>query len=169
MIVNWPKIVAKMVLNALLLAMVFMVIVWAVVLIQSNNQMQNLLSDLVLIVSEENCLSEEGGADSTAAMFAMALEESETSWLTFETGAYDDNPHPGRPDAVLVCQRGNPSVKYNSYATAPQRGGYIHVELRGTVDLPVIIAPFGQERLKIEVPFTKKFDTMGLKYFKDKS
>lgn len=168
MIVDWPKIVAKMVLYALLLAMVFMVIVWAVVLIQSNNQMQNLLSDLVLIVSEENCLSEDGGNDSTAAVFESALEESETAWLEFET-RFDAVPDPDRESAILVCQRGNENVRYTSYATAPQRGGYIHVALRGYVTLPVIIAPFGQDRLEIEVPFEKQFDTMALKYFKDKS
>ena len=168
MLTDWPKVVAKMVLYALILTMIFMVVVWAVVLIQSNNQMQNLLADLVQIVSDENCLSEEGGGSSTAAIFEKALEDSETSWLTFKT-RYDTSPDPTDPNAVLVCEPGHPSTVYNSYVNAPQRGAHIHVELRGKVTLPVLIAPFGQERLKITVPYTKSFNTMALKYFKDKS
>ena len=159
MIINWPKFVAKMVLYALLAAMVFMVIVWAVVLIQSNNSMQNLLDDLVLIVSEENCLSTDGGSNSTAAMFARNLEASETSWLTFDTEG-------GTAVSVTDLVTGR---SCNSYINAPQRGAKIKCKLTGTVTLPVVIAPFGQNRLVITVPFEKEYNTMALKYFKDKA
>lgn len=156
---NWPKFVAKTILYSLIIAIVFMVIVWAVVLIQSNNTMQNMLDDLVLIVSEENCLSEDGSPNSTADLFAAALEQSETSWLTFDT-------EHGKAVRVTTISSGREA---NSYLTAPQRGAKLRCELHGTVQLPVLVAPGGQDRLSITVPFDKAYDTMALKYFKDKN
>jgi hypothetical protein len=159
MIFNWPKFVAKMVLYALIAAIIFMMIVWGVVMVQSNNIMTESMDDLVYLVSEENCLSKDGGSSSTYTMFCERLKASETSWLTFDV----------ENDAAISVKDTSNNKDCFTYASAPQRGTMITCKLSATVTLPVMIAPMGQRRLSVTVSFEKVYTTMALKYYKDKA
>lgn len=170
--INWAKTVATMVLYSLLAALVFMLITWSVIWCQSTLVLQDRLSDLVTIVSEENCLSADGAGLSETGLgtYEKLLEQSQTSWLRFRTQTGKD-PEDGQVKNYgdgLAYFVGQGDKTYYSYFDAPQRGSPIQVKVQGEMTLPVLIAPFGGDRMEIHVSLEKSYTTMGLKFYKDK-
>lgn len=156
------KKIAYLLLWAIIATIVFMLITWGVFWINANNIVQDRLSELVLLVSEENCLSNDGASNATPMdMFNDLLEASETFWLEFDTNYWSSNLSYKVSDL-------SGAQKYYSYVTAPQKGSIIRVELTGYLKLPVLFDPNGNQAPIITVPIKKVYITMGMRYYKDK-
>ena len=165
---DFYKKVAFMFLYSIIGVLIFMVISWGVILVHSNNIVQDRLSDLVVIASEENCLSADGEAGSTSlAKYNELLKASETYWLTFKTvneRAVSSNAE----KSYYVGPVSGSGTQYFSYIDAPQKGEPIRVELTGYISLPVLYNPTGTGMRSVDVEITKAYTTMGLRFFKDK-
>lgn len=168
---NFYKKVAYMFLWSILGVIIFMLVTWAVFWVNGNNLIQDRLSDLVLIASEENCLSNDAagrGIPTGLTMYEDLLEASETDWLKFNT-TQDTGVTMNDDDfAYFVGDRNNPNNRYYSYIDAPQKGSIIKVKVTGVLFLPILVNPRGDMPIQIEVPITKEYVTIGLKFFKDK-
>ncbi len=167
--VNWAKNVVYIIFWSFIGTMIFLVITWGFIWVNSNNLVQDRLSELVLIASEENCLSLDGTEESETGMgtYDNLLKASETSWLTFKTHTID---HESLSSDELSYSVGDihGTKKYFNYVDAPQKGEPIRVELVGYLELPVFFAPNGEQRLSLKYEIKKSYVTMGLKFFKDK-
>lgn len=184
-------------LYALLATMAAMLIFWGVIWFQTSNIVQTRLSDMMVIVSEENCLPSEGGIYSSRSTFNELLKRSETSWLVFNTTAssYENGL------SYFVGDESTGQTYFN-YIDAPQRGSAIDLKIRGYMYLPLLVSvgldrfavtedytytgetlvenangialvrrilPNGKPRvLEIRVPIEKEYVAMGLRFFKDK-
>lgn len=192
------KKVAKMFLFMIVITMIFTVIMWGVIIVNSNNLIESKLTELVIIVSDENCLSDTGGVNSTLAIFNTYLESSETSWLKFNTSGHNGDPGK-RMDYRISAQAPSPiigkrsdiprnfdvsyyvgglnnSTPYFNYSDAPQRGEVIKVSLTGYVWLPLMMdtnnvgntVETGDNQLGVILPIRKVYNTMGLRFYKGK-
>lgn len=173
--VKWAGAVAKIILCSILAAIAFMLITWGILFVQSSNIVSDRLSDLVYIVSEENCLSEDGTQpkSSSLGVYENLLQTSETSWLKFETSIYDGASKNSADYAYFVGSPTNTTKWYLGYEAAPQRGTAIKVTVKGVLHLPFFVRFGGKTGsndggLSINVPIEKSFVTMGMKYYKDK-
>lgn len=165
---NFYKKVAVMFLYSIIGVLVFMLITWGVIIVHSNNIVQDRLSDLVVIASEENCLSADGESGSTAlAQYNKLLEASETPWLTFKTVS-EKQVSTNAERSYYVGPTNESSRGYYSYIDAPQKGEAIKVKLTGYISLPVLYNPTGSGMRSVEIEITKTYTTMGLRFFKDK-
>ena len=165
---DFYKKVALVFLYSIIGVLVFMIITWGVIFVHSNNIVQDRLSDLVVIVSEENCLSSDGEFGKTAlAKYNALLEASETPWLTFDT-VTESQVNGNAARSYYVGSVSGAGDEYYSYVAAPQKGEAIKVELTGKLSLPVLYNPTGTGMRSVEVDITKTYTTMGLRFFKDK-
>lgn len=154
------KKIAFMFLWAIISTLVFMLITWGVFWVNANNIVQDRLSELVIIVSEENCLSNDG-TNTPMEMYNNLLEASETSWLEFDTNL-------ASPQLSYKVSDLTGTNKYYSYVTAPQKGSIIRVELTGYLKLPLFFNPNGSGSTIFTVPIRKSYITMGMRFYKDK-
>lgn len=165
---NFYKKVAFMFLYSIIGVLVFMIVSWGVIIVHSNNIVQDRLSDLVVIASEENCLSADGEAGSTAlSQYNKLLKASETPWLTFKTVS-EKQASTNMERSYYVGSPTGSGKEYYSYIDAPQKGEAIKVELTGYISLPVLYNPTGTGMKSVEIEITKTYTTMGLRFFKDK-
>lgn len=164
------KKIAFMFLWAIIGTLVFMLITWGVFWVNANNIVQDRLAELVIQVSEDNCLSDDGTTgDSQMNMFDDLLKASETSWLEFHTHTSGDPTYPLGSDGIsyqITDLAG--SNGYYSYIDAPQKGSIIRVELTGYLKLPLFFNPNGSGSTIITIPITKTYVTMGMRFYKDK-
>lgn len=144
-------------------------ITWGFIWHNADSLVQDRLSELVLVASEENCLSLDGTDESETAMatYDRLLKASESSWLTFKTHTIDDESL-GSDELSYYVGSVDEDKTYFNYVDAPQKGEPIKVELTGYLDLPVFFAPNDQERISLHFKIKKSYVTMGLKFFKDK-
>jgi len=154
------KKVAYMFLWTIIATLAFMLITWGVFWVNANNIVQDRLSELVIMVSEENCLSNDG-TDTPMDMYNELLKASETSWLEFDTNL-------NSPNLSYKVTNKTGTKKYFSYVDAPQKGSIIKVELTGYLKLPLFFNPNGSGSIIITVPIKKSYVTMGMKFYKDK-
>ena len=154
------KKIAYMFLWAILATLVFMLITWGVYWRNANNIVQDRLSELVIIVSEENCLSNDS-TDSPMKMYNNLLKASETNWLKFDT-------HLASSQLSYKISDLTGTKKYYSYIDAPQKGSVIRVELTGYLELPLFFNPNGSGSTILTVPIKKTYITMGMRFYKDK-
>lgn len=159
---NSYKKVATVLLWAIISTIVFMLITWGIYWVNANNLVQDRLSELVIMVSEENCLSNDGNlADSPMGMYNNLLKASETDWVKFETNL-------SSPDISYKVSNMNETQTYYSYITAPQKGAVIKIKLKGYLRLPLIFNPKNTGRNYLIVPIEKTYVTMGMRFYKDK-
>ena len=166
---DFYKKVAYMFLYSIIGVLVFMIISWGVIIVHSNNIVQDRLSDLVVIASEENCLSADGTVGSTSlAKYNDLLDASETYWLTFKTANEHQVASANVEKSYYVGPVSGTGTEYYSYVDAPQKGEPIRVELTGYISLPVLYNPTGTGMRAVDIEITKTYTTMGLRFFKDK-
>ena len=156
------KKVALMFLWAIIGTLVFMLITWGVFWVNANNIVQDRLSELVIQVSEDNCLSNDGtSGDTQMNMFDNLLKASETSWLEFRTHTAGAITYPlGSDDISYKITDLTKSKGYYSYIDAPQKGSIIRVELTGYLKLPLFFNPNGSGSTILTIPITKTYVTM---------
>lgn len=167
--INWMKTVTYVIFWSIIGTLAFLVITWGFIWYNSSSIVQDRLSELVLVASEENCLSLDGTDVSKTQMraFDELLEASETPWLTFKTHTIDNEPLASDELSYYVGNMDKTQTYFN-YLDAPQKGEAMKVELTGYLDLPVFFAPNDEERISFRINLNKSYVTMGLKFFKDK-
>ncbi len=161
------KKVAFVVLWSIIGITVFMLATWAIFWVNGNNLVQDRLADLVVIVSEENCLANDG-TNTALGMYEDLLEASETDWLKFKTNKGDSVPLTNKAELAYFVGNNAESKSYYSYIDAPQKGSIIKVKVTGELNLPLFFNPSGSGSITLKIPITKTYVTLGLKYFKDK-
>lgn len=156
------KKVAYMFIWAIIATLAFMLITWGVYWVNANNLVQDRLSELVIIVSEENCLSNDGNfTTSPMGTYNDLLKASETSWVKFDTSL-------ASPNISYKVSNLSETHNYYSYITAPQKGSIIKVRLIGYLKLPLFFNPNGTGSTILTIPIEKSYVTMGMQFYKDK-
>lgn len=167
--VKWVSTVAKTILYSILLAICSLLVLFGVAFTQANTIVQDRLSDLVDLTSEDNCLSRDGIEikNSAFGIYEQLLEDSQTSWIKFSTNSKDG--------VVVDYDNGfsfyvgnTEGTTYYSYLTAPQRGKPIMVKVTGYLHIPMPFTFGTTDYPDIVVPITKQYTTMGTKFYKDK-
>lgn len=192
---KWFKSIAKTILMALVIVLIFNAVYAVVCYSNAVKAVENRLQDLAIMVAEDNILENDTGTNSSYKLYCGMLTVSETPYLHFHPtnnfagwGATRQGTHFGagygvtsqRQWAVLVKRASNvsniahpfPGDGFNTdqimshYAGAPQRGTPIVVAVRAKFNVPIMLVGSILPTTFNTIEIERSYIVMGTRFYK---
>ncbi len=174
---KWTRSIAKSMVVAVLLTILFNVVYYSVSYFNASKMLETRLNDIAMVVAEENCMSRVGVSggysDSSMKRVADMLTISESPTFRFSTvvntGSWSKGEYGKAANidwALSVTRDTGSDVQLDNYDKVVQRGVPIKIKLRGTLSVPMLLFTHWNVDGNNGTIIEKEYIVLGTRFYK---